>query len=109
MISKDKYILSLEKKIRKIFDYDIKNSEIFIKALTHKSFSKDNYERLEFLGDAVLQLVITEYLYDKYPNHDEGSLSREKQFIVSKKTISDISIKLKIIDLFISKNLNFNK
>ena len=62
MISKDKYILSLEKKIRKIFDYDIKNSEIFIKALTHKSFSKDNYERLEFLGDAVLQLVITEYL-----------------------------------------------
>ena len=109
MISKDKYILSLEKKIRKIFDYDIKNSEIFIKALTHKSFSKDNYERLEFLGDAVLQLVITEYLYDKYPNHDEGSLSREKQFIVSKKTISDISIKLKIIDLLISKNLNFNK
>ena len=62
MISKDKYILSLEKKIKKIFDYDIKNSEIFIKALTHKSFSKDNYERLEFLGDAVLQLVITEYL-----------------------------------------------
>ena len=109
MISKDKYILSLEKKIRKIFDYDIKNSEIFIKALTHKSFSKDNYERLEFLGDAVLQLVITEYLYDKYPNHDEGSLSREKQFIVSKKTISDISIKLKITDLLISKNLNFNK
>ena len=109
MISKDKYILNLENKIKKIFDYDIKDPKIFIKALTHKSFSKENYERLEFLGDAVLQLVITEYLYDKYPNHDEGSLSREKQFIVSKKTISEISIKSKIINLLISKNLNFNK
>ena len=109
MISKDKYILELEKKIEEIFDYSIKNPEIFIKALTHKSSSKNNYERLEFLGDAVLQLVITESLHDNYPDHNEGSLSREKQTIVSKKTISEISINLEIPDLLIAKNLNFNK
>ena len=109
MISKKKHIQDLEKKIKGIFNYNIKNPRTFIKALTHKSSSKENYERLEFLGDAVLQLVITEYLHNNYPNHDEGSLSREKQSIVSRKTISEISIELDILNLLISKNLAFNK
>jgi ribonuclease-3 len=70
--------------------------------------SENNYERLEFLGDAVLQLIITKNLYKTYPHIDEGTLSREKQSIVSKKIISKISLELRLTDFLISKNLDLN-
>ncbi len=57
-------------------------------ALTHRSYSnergeKDNYERLEFLGDAVLGLVASRWLYDRYPSEPEGWLAKRKSFLVS--------------------------
>jgi len=87
-------------------NYTFINSDLLLEAITHKSISKNNYERLEFLGDAVLQLVISKYLFDKFPHHQEGYLSREKQSIVSKNTISKLSLDLKLLDLLRSNNLD---
>lgn len=56
----------------------------------HPSFSKGHNERLEFLGDAVLELVVTEYLYDKYPN-PEGDLTNWRAALVNAKMLSEIA------------------
>ena len=87
-------------------NYTFINTDLLLEAITHKSISKNNYERLEFLGDAVLQLVISKYLFDKFPHHQEGYLSREKQSVVSKNTISKLSLDLKLLDLLRSNNLD---
>lgn len=107
MSNKDN-INTLSDKIYGLIDYRFKNSNLLIESLTHKSISTTNYERLEFLGDAVLQLIITENLYKKYNSIDEGCLSREKQSIVSKKTISKISLDLGLVNFLISKNIDLN-
>ena len=64
--------------------YEFKDSELITEALTHKSFKKpyDN-ERLEFLGDAVLDLVVGEYLYKKFSKSDEGNLSKIRASLVN--------------------------
>jgi ribonuclease III len=107
MSKKDDINISVEK-INKLIDYKFENTSLLIESFTHKSISENNYERLEFLGDAVLQLIITKNLYATYPDIDEGTLSREKQSIVSKKIISKISLDLKLIDFLIAKNLDLN-
>ena len=70
------YITNIEEKI----NYTFKDKGLLLRSLTHSSYSHDNnldynYERLEFLGDAVVELVITEYLVKKYPEFQEGDLS----------------------------------
>ena len=50
--------------IQREFNYSFSNKDLLLEAITHKSISKLNYERLEFLGDAVLQLIITKYLFN---------------------------------------------
>ena len=107
MSKKDDIKISAEK-INKLIGYNFKNVSLLNESFTHKSISENNYERLEFLGDAVLQLIITKNLYNKYPDIDEGVLSREKQAIVSKKIISKISLELGLTDFLISKNLDLN-
>lgn len=72
----------LEKSIK----YKFKNKELLTHALTHKSCKKPyNNERLEFLGDAVLDLVVGEYLYTKFPTANEGNLSKIRASIVNEK------------------------
>ncbi len=64
--------------------YAFKNKELIVEALTHKSYKKPyNNERLEFLGDAVLDLIVGEYLYKKFPNEDEGVLSKIRASLVN--------------------------
>ena len=94
--------------IKKIFNYEFKNENLLIESITHKSISESNYERLEFLGDSVLQLIITESLYEKHFKLDEGALSREKQSLVSRKSLAELSIDLGIDKLLASNNLNLN-
>lgn len=65
-------------------NYRFKNDKLLIEALTHKSFKQPyNNERLEFLGDAVLDLVVGEYLFRKFPKHDEGKLSKMRASLVN--------------------------
>ncbi len=78
------------------FGYDIKNIDYFISALTHKSKSKNNYERMEILGDAVLQLVITDMLFKKYKDSNEGRITVMRQNLVNKNNLRTIFKNLKI-------------
>jgi ribonuclease-3 len=72
--------------LSKRLGYEFRDQELISQALTHKSYAKGkNNERLEFLGDAVLDLVVGEYLYDKFPAKPEGELSKLRAAIVSEK------------------------
>lgn len=75
---------------------NIRNYDLFIRALTHRSFSRKHNERLEFLGDAVLELVITEKLYEDYPEKGEGELTSFRSAIVKTESLAEESIRLGI-------------
>lgn len=67
-------------------DYTFKSKQLIIEALTHKSYKKPyNNERLEFLGDAVLDLIVGEFLFHKFPNSDEGVLSKIRASLVNER------------------------
>jgi ribonuclease-3 len=67
---------------------------LFERALTHSSRSDENYERLEFLGDRVLGLVIGDWLYALFPNEPEGKLSRRLNVLVSRTTCAEVAREL---------------
>jgi len=72
--------------LQKRLDYQFKDQNLIIEALTHKSYKKSyNNERLEFLGDAVMDLIVGEYLYHKFPNVAEGELSKLRASLVNEK------------------------
>jgi ribonuclease-3 len=80
-----------------------KNKKLLEQAFTHRSFINEHKrlkiehnERLEFLGDAVLELITTEYLYEKYPDRTEGDLTSYRSALVNANTLSEISSKLGI-------------
>ena len=82
---------NLEKKL----DIKFKNSDLLVRALTHKSFnSEDNNEKIEFLGDRVLGLVIAKKLLEIYPNEKEGILDKKFASLVNKKTCLEIAKKI---------------
>ena len=73
------------------FDYSFKDQSLAENALTHRSFSSNNNERLEFLGDSALDLVISELLFEKYSDESEGNLSRMRASIVNKESLSELA------------------
>ena len=89
----NKQLQELESAIK----YSFKNKTLLHQALTHKSFSNiSNNEKLEFLGDRVLGLIISKKLLDKYPNEKEGIIDKKFANLVNKKTCANISKKLNI-------------
>lgn len=95
----------------KIIKVEFKNKDILRQAFTHRSYLNENKkgsighnERLEFLGDAVLELVVTKFLYNKYPEKPEGDLTAIRAALVNTNTISTAAKKLKVNDfLLLSK------
>lgn len=86
-------ISELEKRL----GYQFKDTNLIIEALTHKSFKKSyNNERLEFLGDAVLDLIIGEYLFKKFKDSNEGELSKLRASLVNEEGFAKLA---KQIDL----------
>ena len=80
---------------KKVLGIKTNKKEIYIKAITHKSYnSLLNNERLEFLGDAVLDLVISKHLFKKHPYACEGYLTIEKSKYVCRKNLNNIADKL---------------
>ncbi len=67
-----------------------KEPQLFARALTHGSHGRDTYERLEFLGDRVLGLIISAWLYQRFPNEPEGKLSRRYNVLVARETCGEI-------------------
>ncbi|WP_066803315.1 ribonuclease III [Moraxella oblonga] len=77
--------------------YTFKNPQLLRQALTHRSFDpKKSYERLEFLGDALLGMVIAEALFHHFPRHDEGKLTRMRATLVRQETLVQIAEKLEL-------------
>jgi ribonuclease-3 len=86
-----------EKKI----GFSFKNKDLLTQAFIHRSFINENpknkighNERLEFLGDAVLELVVTDFLYNKYPNEQEGKLTAHRAALVNAVTLSEVAVEL---------------
>ena len=84
------------KKLQKNISYQFSDIELLTKALTHRSVSKQNNERLEFLGDSVLGSIISEELYSRHSNIDEGQLSRLRSHLVRGNTLANLAKKLNI-------------
>ena len=87
------YYQNLEKKLK----INFKNKDLLIQSLTHKSYDKvNNFEKIEFLGDRVLGLVIAKKLLEIYPNEKEGILDKKFASLVNKKTCLQIAHKLEL-------------
>jgi ribonuclease III len=112
-------LLFFKKKIHKelaiLLGYIPRKWEIYKLAFTHRSASvllpdgrTVNNERLEFLGDAVLDAVIADYLFFKYQYEDEGFLSKMRSKIVKRKHLNSLAIKVGLKKLIISNSINSN-
>lgn len=85
--------------------YEFKSAALLERALTHKSFANElkntveHNEKLEFLGDAVLDLVVGEFLFEKFPTDTEGGLSKKRASIVNEEVLSELSLDMKLNEL----------
>lgn len=96
--------------LHQILGYKPKNMDVFKKAFTHRSMNlKDsmgnaiNYERLEFLGDAMLSAVIASHLFQEVPSGDEGYLTKMRSKVVSREHLNELGKELNLIELVESK------
>lgn len=98
------------KDCQKAVSYNFKNEEYLLEAITHRTFANENKsdkekikynQRLEFLGDSVLSLIISDYLFKEYPNYKEGLLSKIKSSLVSSQTLSQLSKDLNLGDFIL--------
>ncbi len=98
-------------KLLKDLNYQFKNIDLLKQALLHseKIKSNDTNERLEFLGDRVLGLVIAQEIYKKYPNENEGELSKRFSELVSKNSLVKIGKKINLEKYIITRSILNNK
>ncbi len=90
----------LTEKYLNFLTYTPKEVRLFIKAATHPGQNKErNYERLEFLGDAVLDTVVAYYLFNQLPKKDEGNLTKQRRVVVNGEALKYIADKLKLFDV----------
>ena len=98
--------IKLEKKIK----INFKNKDLLIQSLTHKSFDKEsNNEKVEFLGDRVLGLVIAKKLLEIYPNEKEGILDKKFASLVNKKTCLQIAKEIELHKYILTFNFRNKK
>ena len=92
---------NLEKKIKVVF----KNKDLLIKSLTHKSYDRENNnEKIEFLGDRVLGLIMAKRLLEIYPNEKEGILDKKFASLVNKRTCLEIANKIELQNYILTLN-----
>jgi ribonuclease III len=89
--------MSLDSLVKQL-GYQFKTPALLSQALTHRSFSGNNNERLEFLGDSVLNFIVAHQLYLRFPKLPEGDLSRLRAQLVKEATLSQIAFSLNIGD-----------
>ena len=95
-------------KLQEKLDVKFKNQDLLVQAFCHRSylnenpsFYLENNERLEFLGDAVLELVVTEYLFKKYPKNPEGELTSWRASLVNADSLAETAKKLEFNDFLL--------
>ena len=96
------------KKLERIIGTSIDNPFLFIRALRHRSMLRDDeyddsgsYERLEFLGDSVLDLIVSEIIFDRYPDEDEGFLTKLRAKLVKGDALAKYSQKMGLSNLIL--------
>ena len=98
--------------ISKKIKYKFFNKKLLVSALTHPSFDNKNfidYERLEFLGDSVLSLAVTEYLYHRFPDLDEGSLTIKRSELINKNILHQACEDLNLNNhLIVGQSIDYN-
>jgi len=85
-------ITQLQRRLGYVFD----DPALLSLALSHRSFAGANNERMEFLGDAILGLVVTDYLYQQFPDAREGELSRMRSHIVRGESLAEVAKQLEL-------------
>ena len=78
--------------------YQFKDPALLVQALTHRSAGKHNNERLEFLGDAILGLVMAELLYKRFQRASEGQMSRMRSYLVKGRTLAKVALQFDLGD-----------
>lgn len=102
-------------KLQDILGFAPKNLQVYQRAFTHASLQKKdqfgnnvNYERLEFLGDAVLGAVVAAHLFEKMPISNEGNLTQMRSKIVNRQTLNQLGEELKLVEFLDQKGMNGN-
>ncbi len=100
---KNKLNMKFFEPLQKDLNYFFKDEELLITALTHSSYANENKlgvegynERLEFLGDTVLSLIVSQYLYKKYPNYPEGELTKIRAKVVCESSLAKAAEKINL-------------
>jgi ribonuclease-3 len=93
--------MSARGQLQQKLSYEFKDQNLLTQALTHRSKGAGNNERLEFLGDSILGFLVAEWLYDRFPDVDEGKLSRMRSTIVRKQTLAVIARDMQLQDVVI--------
>ena len=88
--------------IEKLINYEFNNKELLEEALRHTSYANEtntkSYEKLEFFGDAILEFVVSEYLYEKYTNLSEGELTKLRAMVVCEDSLHEVAKRLELSD-----------
>lgn len=101
------YELEKLNRLSKKLDLNFSDPNLFVKALTHRSYLesspvlKESNERLEFLGDAALGLVVAEILFKKFPNEDEGFLTKTRSHLVYKNELYNVALRIGLLDFIL--------
>jgi len=85
--------------LQRRLQHEFSNASLLTQALTHRSFSADHYERLEFLGDSVLNLAVSDLLYARLGSLPEGDLSRVRANLVKQETLHQLAVGLGLPDV----------
>lgn len=96
-------------RIERTLGYTFKDKQLLREALTHKSYKQPyNNERLEFLGDAVLDLIVGEYLFTRFAKHDEGKLSKMRASLVNEEGFTRLAKHIRLGDAIFLSNAEEN-
>ena len=94
-VSSSSNLLALQKRLEHTFS----KPQLLVQALTHRSFSSDHNERIEFLGDSVLNLAVAGLLYERLGELPEGDLSRARANLVKQETLHQVAVTLGLPDM----------
>ncbi|MGA9116939.1 MAG: ribonuclease III [Bacteroidota bacterium] len=95
------------KKFQRLIGHQIRNQEVFVQALLHRSFLTRvqrpvrSNERLEFLGDSILNLIVAEYLYHNYPEAEEGELTKVRSRFVNRRALAAYAKEIQLSDFIL--------
>ena len=87
--------------LQRSLDYNFDDGELCRRALTHRSAGARHNERLEFLGDALLGMIVAEYLFETFPDADEGQLTRTRAALVNRESLAELARGLALGDVLI--------